>query len=135
MERVAQMTADRRNWLAYLPDRALWTPALVEVVERGHYIRWNHNDDWLVLLSVKDSDVMPVQDGGRVQARLAVNRNTWEVVHPTPGIRISQWEAEIYGKSDEYRDNAARRRLTPTCLSDWDRLGDPMEGTPRDTEH
>ena len=58
------MTADRRNWLAYLPDRALWTPALVEVLERGHYIRWNHNNDWLVLLSVKDGDVAPVQDGG-----------------------------------------------------------------------
>lgn len=118
------MNDDRRDWIAYLPDSSVWPPELTEVAARGHYLRWNHSDDWIILMSTLDGDTTPVQCGGTVQARLAVNRLTGEVVHPTPGTRISHWEAEIYGEVCKFQ-----RRRGP---SGWTQLDGPIRGTPRD---
>ena len=54
-----------------------------------------------------DGDVVRVPDG-EASRRVAVNRRTGEVVHPTPGVRIGLWEAELYVKTDEYRERAER---------------------------
>lgn len=120
------MTTGRRDWIAYLPDPSGWPPKLVEVVARGHYLRWNHSDDWIILMSTLDGDTVPVQCGGTVQARLAVNRSTGEIVHPTPGARIGQWEAEIYGEV-----NKLQRHRSP---SGWDQSDNPIKGMPRDNK-
>ncbi len=118
------MTPGRRDWIAYLPDRSAWPPELAEVVARGHYLRWNHSDDWIILMSTLSGDKVPVQSGGAVQARLAVNRVTGEVIHPTPGAMIEQWQAEIYG--EVYKSQ--QRRST----SGWDQASGPVRGIPRD---
>ncbi len=118
------MSAVRRDWIAYLPGRSVWPPELAEVAARGHYMRWNHSDDWIMLMSTLDGDKVPVQCGGSVQARLAVNRFTGEISHPTPGARIQQWEAEIYGEVYKYP------RLPSS--SGWDQASGPVRGIPRD---
>lgn len=119
------MTEDRRDWIPYLPDPSAWPEELADVVARGYYMRWNHSDDWIILMSTLDGDMVRVQCGGTIQARLAVNRSTGEVVNPTPGVSIGKWEAEIYGKA--YKSEQRWR------MSEWDR-GTPVRGIPRDTK-
>ena len=93
-----------------------------------------NNSDWLVLLSVKRGDLAPGQDEGKVQARLAVNRNTGEVIHQTPGIPIEQWQAEIYGEVEEYFQRLEQRRTAPLDLSEWKQMGGPLRGIPRNRQ-
>ena len=103
------------DWQAYLPDPKGWPQGLTQVVRRGEYVYLHHNEKWLVVLSTKEGDLVHVQKGGKVQARLAVNRTTGEIVHPTPGVRIEEWQADLLGYGQQYREAST----TTTRLGWW----------------
>ena len=119
------------DWQAYLPNPTDWPQELAITVERGEYTYLHHDENWLLVLSMKEGDFVQVQAGGVVQARLAVNRITGEVVHPTPGVRIGEWQADLFGHSEQYREAKERSRTTPTRQEDRERLGNPKRGIPR----
>ena len=125
------VTESRSDWTEYLPDRETWTPALVEVVMRGQYIRWSHDGDWIVLMSTRDDDLIRVQGGSLVQARLSVNRHTGDVLYPQAGVNIGFWEAEIYGQGGEYLERQSRRTPAQTEPAEWDQVGFPRTGKPK----
>ncbi len=91
-----------------------------------------HNDNLLLLMSTKEGDLVTVHNGGAVQARLAVNRITGEVVHSPPGARIGQWEADIMGEGEIYRENMERLRTAPFSLEGWEQMGNPIRGRPKE---
>ena len=74
---------------------------------------------------------MPVKNGGAVQARLAVNRITGDVVHPAPGVRIGEWQADMLGKGEQYREEMERLRTAPFREEEWEHLG-TMRGKPKE---
>lgn len=110
------------GWHGYLPDPANWLEELARVVRRGDYIYMGHNDDWLILLSAKEGDLVGVQGGGAVQARLAVNRTTGEVIHPTPGVPIGEWQAGVMGEMERYLEDRERLRNSPLRRGDLNRM-------------
>ena len=81
------------EWLGYLPEPRLWPEELARILGGGSYVHLRHTGDWLILLSAEEGDTAEVQGGGRVQARLAVNRTTGELRRPDPGTSIDEWEA------------------------------------------
>ena len=110
------------DWQAYLPDPTGWPQELTQVVRRGEYIYLYHNEKWLVVLSTKEGDLVHVQKGGKVQARLAVNRKTGEMVHPTPGVRIEEWQADLLGYGQQYREAMERLRDSPIRPEELQRM-------------
>ncbi len=129
---VYTMNTQHNDWKSYLPDPAEWPPALTEIAQHGEFVRWRQNADWLILLSAKEGDLVPVQDGGAVQARLAINRTTGEIVYPTPGARIREWEAEVMGEGEQYREARERLRNTPVRLEDWGQIRHLKMGKPKE---
>ena len=124
------MGAEDSHWFSCLPDNASWPQELTDAVGAGKYIYWKHSPNWLVLLSTEPDDLVKVQGGGKVQARLAVNRRTGEVRHPTPGIPIGQWEAEVLGQLDEYHQRRQGMRDSIVDLADWKKF-EVRPGIPR----
>ena len=116
------MPTEHDNWLAYLPAVSRWSQELVNLVQRGEFVHWKHNTEWLILLSAKEGDLVPVQDGGAVQARLAVNRITGEIAYPSSGTPIREWEAEVMGEEEQYREARERLRNTPVRPEDWGQI-------------
>ena len=91
------------EWLGLLPERELWPPELVLIVDRGGYMVWRHNDDHIVLLSTVEGDDVLVRRGrSRVQARVAVNRTTGKVAYPGLEDDIGEWEAAVMGELQRY---------------------------------
>ena len=102
------------EWLELLPEREGWSDDLARVVSRGDYILWRYNNDHVILLSAAEGDTIAVLHGkGRVQARLAINRSTGEVVRPGPEIEIGEWEALVMGELDRYLADLERLRNNP----------------------
>ena len=95
------------------------------------YIYLHHNDEWLLLLSTQDGDLTQVQKGGFVQARIAINRATGEIVRPTPGVPIARWQAETLGELEQYWANIEQLETEAVSLEDWDfmdsRIGEPKQ--------
>ena len=59
-----------------LPDRSAWPSALTQAFESGKYKFWKHKSEWAILMSLEPGDMVRVQSGGRVQARVAINLTT-----------------------------------------------------------
>lgn len=104
------MNSRENDWRAYLPESEKWPKELVEILERGAYILMRRTDEWLILLSTAKGNTIIGHTGGRVQARLAVNRTTGEVVHPVVGDHMDEWEASVLGEVDKYKDDVERLR-------------------------
>ena len=100
-----------------LPDRSAWPSALTQAFESGKYKFWKHKSEWAILMSLEPGDMVRVQSGGRVQARVAINLTTGETVHPTPGTPISQWEAEVFDEGEEYQRQQEELKNNPLDLS------------------
>ena len=122
------------DWQGYLPDHIEWPQELTGVVRRGEYIYLHHNETWLLMLSTREGDLVQVQKGGRVQARLAVNRITGEVVHPTPGSPIGEWQADLMGYGEQYRQAKERLRNAPIRPEERQRIGNPKRGIPKEVQ-
>lgn len=76
-------------------------------------------------------DLVQVQGNGTVQARIAINLTTGEVVHPVPGINIKRWQAEILGEVDLYERRREEQQNRPLDLSEWD-FGGSLRGIPKE---
>ena len=120
-----------KDWQGYLPDPAAWPEELALAVARGEYAYLHHNKDWLILLSIRKGHLVEVQAGGAVQARLAVNRATGEIFHPTPKLRIEQWQADLMGYGEQYRQARERPRTTPSRQDQREPVGEPKVGIPK----
>ena len=126
------MKGSQHDWQSYLPDPTVWSQELTAlVVRREQYMYRGHNDICLLLMSVKEGDLISVQSGGVVQARLAVNRITGEVVHPPLGLRIDQWEAEVMGEGERYWERMEQLRTAPIHSEEWEQLGS-WRGRPKE---
>ena len=110
------------NWISLLPDPEEWPSALVKIVRHGEFILWRHNDQWVILLSTTEGDLISVQGNGVVQARLAVDRLSGEVVYPSPGVCITEWEAEVMGEEEVLRESRERLKNAPLRPEDWNRM-------------
>ena len=64
---------------------------------------------------------------------MTVNLITGEVAHPTTGIPIGQWEAEILDEVEEYLRLQERHRNAPILLWEWDKIGSEP-GIPKSRE-
>ena len=124
---------DQKLWLRYpdLPDAAVWPASLTEALESGSYFFLAHKGEWVVLLSLVEGDVIQVQGNGTVQARLAINLTTGEVVHPVPGINLKRWQAEILGEVDLYERRREQQQNLPLDMSEWD-FGGSERGIPKE---
>ncbi|MCH7736023.1 MAG: hypothetical protein IH872_01345 [Chloroflexi bacterium] len=122
-----------------LVDPSKWPTELKNAIESGDYIFRRLAGNWIILISLKLEDY--IEQGGRrkTPGRLAIRFSDGRTMTCPPGIRISDWEAELAGKLDEWREKELQHQRESEIeierflkgeapLKNWDGMGDPIPG-------